>query len=139
MPAPFFALLSAEFYERPVQLRLPFRFGVVTLTQAPQVFIRARIKLSDGRECEGVSAELLVPKWFDKSPALSNEDNFDQLRRSLGIARKHLIASGPHTTYGLSVAAEPGHRAECAAHGLNGLIASFGLAELDRAILDALG
>ena len=47
------------------------------------MFVRARIKLADGREGEGVSAEMLAPKWFDKSPELSNEQNFDQLRRSL--------------------------------------------------------
>ncbi len=29
-------LAEASFHERPVKLRLPFRFGVVTLTQAPQ-------------------------------------------------------------------------------------------------------
>ena len=32
------------------------------------MFVRARIRLADGREGEGISAELLVPKWFDKSP-----------------------------------------------------------------------
>ena len=57
--------------------------------QAPQAFVRVRVRLADGREGEGISAELLVPKWFDKSPALTNEDNFDQLRRSLDIARQH--------------------------------------------------
>ena len=75
-------LTQATFYERPVKLRLPFRFGVVTLTQAPQVFVRVHEQLADGHEGEGISAELLVPKWFDKAPDLTNEDNFDQLRRS---------------------------------------------------------
>jgi hypothetical protein len=75
MTPPRLALLDASFYERPVRLRLPFRFGIVTLTQAPQIFARVRVRLLDGREGEGVAAELLVPKWFDKSPELSNEDN----------------------------------------------------------------
>ena len=50
MSAPKPTLIPADFFERPVTLRLPFRFGVVTLTEAPQVFVRARIRLSDGRE-----------------------------------------------------------------------------------------
>ena len=91
MSKPQLRLIEASFHERPVKLRLPFRFGVVTLTEAPQVFVRARIKLADGREDEGVAAELLVPKWFDKSPALTNEDNFDQLRRSLKLARARML------------------------------------------------
>jgi hypothetical protein len=138
MTAPRLALLDADFFERPVRLRLPFRFGVVTLTEAPQAFVRARIRLADGREGEGMSAELLVPKWFDKSPDLSNEQNFDQLRRSLGSARRYLAAGGVDTAFGLSAAVDAAHREVCKAAGLNGLVASFGLALLERAILDAL-
>ena len=108
--APKLRLAAASFYERPVTLRLPFRFGVVTLTQAPQVFVRARIRMADGREGEGVSAELLAPKWFDKSPALTNEQNFDQLRHSLSIARDHLLAAGEDTAFGLSAAVEWAHQ-----------------------------
>ena len=132
-------LAEASFYERPVKLRLPFRFGVVTLTEAPQVFVRARVRLADGREGEGISAELLVPKWFDKSPQLSNDDNFNQLRRSLAIAKRYMIAAGSDTPFGLSAVTEKPQRAECEQAGLNGLIASFGIALLERAVIDALG
>jgi hypothetical protein len=132
-------LREATFHERQVTLRLPFRFGVVTLREAPQVFVRVRIRLGDGREGEGVSAEMLAPKWFDKSPALSNEDNFDQLRASLRMAYASLLAAGEHTPFGLSAAVDGPHHEACAAAGLNGLVASFGLALIDRAIIDALG
>ncbi|RAI42143.1 mandelate racemase [Rhodoplanes roseus] len=136
--APRLRLVEASFFERPVRLRLPFRFGVVTLREAPQAFTRVRIRLADGREGEGVAAQLLVPKWFDKSQDLTNEQNFDQLRRSLAIARDHFLAVGENTPYGLSLAVEPAHRDACTAAKLNGLVASFGLAEIERAVLDAL-
>jgi hypothetical protein len=132
-------LTEVQAFERAVKLRLPFRFGVVTLREAPQLFLRARVRLSDGREGEGVSAELLVPKWFDKSPALSNEDNFNQLRRSVAIARRHMIGAGERTAFGISAAANAGHRLECEGVGLNGLVASFGIALIERAVIDALG
>jgi len=133
------SLIAADFFERPVKLRLPFRFGVVTLREAPQVFVRARVKLADGREGEGVSADILAPKWFDKSANLSNEDNFDQLRVSLAMARTALLAAGSNTPFGLSAAIDGPHHDACAKVGLNGLVASFGLALIDRAIIDALG
>ena len=133
------SLIAADFFERPVKLRLPFRFGVVTLREAPQVFVRARIKLADGRESEGVAADILAPKWFDKSANLSNEDNFDQLRVSLAMARDALLAAGRNTPFGLSAAVDGPHHDACAKVGLNGLVASFGLALIDRAIIDALG
>ena len=133
------ALIAADFFERPVKLRLPFRFGVVTLREAPQVFVRARVRLADGREGDGVAAEILAPKWFDKSANLSNEDNFDQLRVSLAMARTALLAAGSNTPFGLSAAIDGPHHDACAKVGLNGLVASFGLALIDRAIIDALG
>jgi L-alanine-DL-glutamate epimerase-like enolase superfamily enzyme len=103
------------------------------------MFVRARIRLDDGREGDGVSAELLAPKWFDKSPALSNEQNFDQLRASLAMARRALLAAGESTAFALSAAVDAAHHAACAAAGLNGLVASYGLALIDRALIDALG
>ena len=123
--APRFRVAAIELLERDVRLRMPFRFGVVTLTESPQAFVRARIRLEDGREAEGAAAELLAPKWFDKDPALSNEDNFDQLRASLGRAREQYLA----------------HEARAAwAHAspAKGLVENYGPALLDRALLDAL-
>ena len=69
MNAPRFRIVAVELYERPVRLRMPFRFGVVTLTAAPQAFVRGRIRLEDGREGWGAGAEMLAPKWFDKNLA----------------------------------------------------------------------
>lgn len=137
-PAPRLRVIEASFFERPVTLRLPFRFGVVTLREAPQVFVQVRIRLEDGREGEGVSAELLVPKWFDKSSDLTNDDNFDQLRRSLTIASAHYLAADCCTAFGLSASVDVLQRKSCSAEKLNGLVASFGVAEMDAAVLDAL-
>jgi hypothetical protein len=136
---PTLRVIAAERYERPVRFRMPFRFGAVTVTQAPQCFLRVRIKLADGREAEGVAAELLVPKWFDKSPHLSHEDNFEQLRQSLSIARELMLTCDADTAFGLSAAVEAEQHRACEAAGLNGLIASYGLALHERAIIDALG
>ncbi len=123
--APRFRVAAIDLLERDVKLRMPFRFGVVTLTESPQAFARARIRLEDGREAEGAAAELLAPKWFDKDPSLSNEDNYDQLRSSLGRAREAYLSHEPRTAW---AHASPG----------KGLVENYGPALLDRALLDAL-
>lgn len=137
--APRVTVQAVELYERPVHMRLPFRFGVVTLTQCPQAFVRVRIATADGRSTWGAAAELMAPKWFDKNLQLSNEDNFDQLRRSMVAARDaYLSQRGPRTAFDhfadhYAALIEAG-----AASGLNPLIACYGPALLDRAMLDAL-
>jgi L-alanine-DL-glutamate epimerase-like enolase superfamily enzyme len=136
---PKLRLEEVAFLERDVTLRMPFRFGVVTLTEAPQCFVRARIRLSDGRVGWGAAAEMLAPKWFDKSPELSNEDNFDQLRRALAIAAKvYQSDETQRTAFGLHVAGAKAFREAADAAGLPPLVSGFGTALLDRAILDAL-
>jgi L-alanine-DL-glutamate epimerase-like enolase superfamily enzyme len=123
--APRFRVADIELRERDVRLRMPFRFGVVTLTGSPQAFVRARIRLEDGREAWGAAAELLAPKWFDKDPALSNEDNVEQLRRSLGLARDAYLAHEPRSAWAHAAPAR-------------GLVENYGPALVDRALLDAL-
>lgn len=135
---PTVSLTEIQFFERPVTLRMPFRFGVVTLTEAPQTFVRATIRTSDGSEATGWAAEILAPKWFDKNPALTNDDNFDQLRRALAIAAVLYADAGSATAFGLHARTMRDHHAACAAADLPPLVASFGQALVDRAIFDAL-
>src|SRR4051812_6467032 len=133
-----FSVKEILFFERQVRLRLPFRFGVVTLTEAPQAFVRARIALENGKEAEGGAAEMLAPKWFDKDPALTNEQNFEQLRTSMRLARDAYLAGGENNAFGHSIDAYGPQLALGAVSGLNNLTAGFGPALLDRALLDAL-
>jgi hypothetical protein len=136
--APRLRVVEARLYERPVRFRLPFRFGAATVTGAPQAFLRLTVEAADGRRAEGQAAELMVPKWFDKDPALTEAQNFDQLRRSLALARPFYLEEHPAPAFALSAAIEPRQHAACVAEGLGGLIASFGLALFDRAVIDAL-
>jgi hypothetical protein len=137
--APRFAIREIELYERPVVLRLPFRFGVVTLTECPQAFVRARIEFPDGASAWGAAAEMMAPKWFDKDLALSNEDNFDQLRDVVSLAREaYLGDSTQSTAFGHFARHHDAHLAVASARGYNPLLASYGPALVDRAVLDAL-
>ena len=137
--APLLSLRAIELYERPVTLRMPFRFGVVTLTEAPQAFARVQVALPDGRTAWGAAAELMAPKWFDKNLALTNEDNFDQLRDVLRMARDaYLSDTSAATAFGHFARHHDAHAHAAAARDYNPLLASYGPALLDRAVLDAL-
>jgi hypothetical protein len=136
--APRFRLVEVQRFEWPFRLRLPFRFGVITVTHGRQAVIRARIALEDGSEHWGVAAETLAAKWFDKDPRWSDAQNEHQLRRALEIACDATLAAGASTAFGHFADAYAPHVAACGAEALNPLVASYGRALLDRAMLDAL-
>lgn len=138
MKAVALKLLSVALYERPVTLRLPFRFGAATVTRCPQAFVRVQVEI-DGRRADGASAELMVPKWFDKHPELTHEQNFEQLRQSLRSARDAYTGAGPMASaHRLHQEAGSAAIATSVAQGLPRLAAQFGPAQLDKAVADAV-
>jgi L-alanine-DL-glutamate epimerase-like enolase superfamily enzyme len=138
MTAPRFVVPEVERYEWPFTLRIPFRFGVVTVTEGRQAVVRVRIRLEDGRAGWGMAAETLIAKWFDKDPRWSDEQNRDQLRAALESATRLYQEAPPRTAFGHFAGSYAPQLALGAAQGLNPLVASYGPALLDRAVLDAL-
>lgn len=136
--APTFRLAKLDWFERPVPYRKPFKFGAATITQAPQLFLKAEIETDNGRSV-GATAELMAPKWFNKDPALTDDETVEQLRHVLGIARDRYLAHGKaDTAFGLHAACYADVVALCARENIPGLAAAFGPAQFDKAILDAL-
>ncbi len=133
-----FRFVEAERFEWSFTLRMPFRFGVITVRDGIQAVVRARIQDEAGRDGWGMAAETLAAKWFDKDAGLSDADNQHQLRRALEIAQAQSLAAGLNTAFGHYADGYAAHVAACAAEGLNPLVASFGRALWDRAAFDAL-
>lgn len=133
-----FSFTEMQPFEWHFSLRMPFRFGVITVRDGIQAVLRARIRTEDGRDAWGVSAETLAAKWFDKDPALSDAENQHQLRRAIELATVQSLAAGAHTAFGHYADSYAAHVAACAAEGLNPLVASFGRSLVDRAGFDAL-
>ena len=134
-----FSILSIELFERPVQLRLPFRFGIATVRACPQAFARVTIETARGKYATGSAAELMVPKWFDKNPDLSYEQDIDNLRTVTNAAREvYLSDLKPTSAFGHFARNYQTHLDVCARHGYNPLLAGFGQSLIDKAVLDAL-
>jgi hypothetical protein len=136
---PRLAVRDVAFFERPVTFARPFRFGAVVINAATQLFVRVEIEVEGKGTSVGGSAEMLVPKWFDKRPQLSPEETVTELRRSLMIARElYLTPSGFETAFGLHADRIAAQVEACAREDMPALAAAYGPAEIDKAILDAL-
>jgi len=134
-----FIISDISLFERPVRFARPFRFGAVTVTATPQLFVRVEIETEGGAHAAGATAELLVPKWFDKRPQLSPEQTVADLRCSLAIARELYLACGRlDTAFELHAACIGAQLSACAHLDIPPLAAAYGSAEIDKAVLDAV-
>jgi hypothetical protein len=133
------AVRDIALFERPVRFARPFRFGAVVVEAASQVFVRAEIEIEGKGRSVGASAEMMVPKWFDKRASLSPEQTVDELRRSLVIASQlYLTSSGFDTAFGHHASRIAMQIEACAKEDIPPLAAIFGPAEINKAVLDAL-
>ena len=137
--APQFKVESVSLAELPVRLRLPFRFGLITLTHAPQAFVSVRLRFADGKSVTGLSASMLVPKWFDKAPDRDNDTNIEHLRRAIKLtADAYQSESRPLAAFNLHASQSAAIQQAAAREAINPLTAGFGPAILDAAIADAI-
>src|SRR3954451_21797352 len=130
--APKLKVLGVEAFEQPFRLRLPFRFGVITVTEGVQAFVRVHVRLDDGREGFGYADEMLAAKWFDKNPALSDAQNRDQLRKSIEVAAAAYAEAPLSTAFDLYADNSRYQMRAGRELGLPPLVAGFGNALVDR-------
>ena len=138
MTAPRLRIREIVVGERPVILRLPFRFGVITLRQCSQAFVRTLVSIEGHGEVYGCAAEVIAPKWFDKSPEIDEIATLDQLRLSLQLAGSTYVTTRWTTAFRLFCTRYDNQIRECAAAGLPPLAAGYGQALIDRAVFDAV-
>ena len=139
MGAPLIHILKVAAFERMMPFVRPFRFGAVTVTSAPQAFLRVEIEVEGQGRATGVAAEMMIPKWFDKNPAKSPAETVADLRTSLvRAAGAYAGQAGADTAFGHHCSIMAGQSAWAESRDLPALTANFGPALVDKAILDAL-
>ena len=114
--------------------RLPFRFGVATLRRADLVVARVFLETEEGRRVSGYASDLLVPKWFDKDPRKSAQDDRRDLVESIWRGARAFRGAGEGCVFDLWHRAY--RRAVLERRGV-GLVDGFGVALLERASMDA--
>ena len=134
-------LEDVRFYMRNVHTRMPFKYGAAVLTAVPILHVEAQGALKNGTPVQGVAADILPPKWFDKDPAKSYEDNVADLLWAARAARSAYLdaARSPKSFFAIW---QDGYAQTVSAgdvHGLNRLTAVHGSTLMERALIDAVG
>jgi hypothetical protein len=137
--APLITIRDVAAFERMMPFVRPFRFGAVTVTTAPQAFVRVEVEVEGHGRSIGVAAEMMMPKWFDKNPAKSPDETVADLRASLTrAAGAYASLAGTDTAFGHHCEIMTGQDRWAKVRDLPALTANFGPALVDKAVLDAL-
>ena len=134
-------LEDVRFYMRNVHTRMPFKYGAAVLTAVPILHVVAQGALKNGTPVRGVAADILPPKWFDKDPAKSYQDNVADLLWAARAARAAYLdaARSPQPFFAIWQAGYAQTVSAGDAHGLNRLTAVHGSTLMERALIDAVG
>src|SRR5262245_54166877 len=130
-------LLEGDIHLIDLRTRMPFKYGIATLTAAPHAFVRVRAEI-DGVVSTGVAADLLPPRWFTKDPSRSPGDETDEMLEVIEhavAAARGLKADSPWDAW-RAVWDEQDH------WGRTGkrppLLTHFGTSLVERGLLDAV-
>src|SRR3954471_14622005 len=85
-------VLSFESFERPMRTRMPFKYGITTLTQLTHLIVRFEVEV-DGRVHNGWAADGLAPKWFTKDPNRAIDDEVAEMRQVIRAACERAVAA----------------------------------------------
>jgi L-alanine-DL-glutamate epimerase-like enolase superfamily enzyme len=129
-------LLATRLSRAELQTRLPFKYGIATMTHLPHVFLRATCEI-DGRTQDGIAADHLPPKWFTKDPVRDPADEIVDMLRVIEHAMS--AAAGIQAASVFAFWRDLYHRQSAwgAAEDLPPLLVHFGTSLVERAVLDA--
>ncbi|MCH7903302.1 MAG: hypothetical protein IH944_01895 [Armatimonadetes bacterium] len=130
-------VVESSLKTKAVSTRIPFKFGVYVLRTVPIAELTLTVEAEDGSTEIGRSSDLLIPKWFDKSPDTSPEEDSAALARSAEQAAAKYIEAGSQSAFDLwkdvydeQVGARDHRDADV-------LVRGFGVALAERALIDA--
>ena len=129
-------LLNFDLHILNMRNRMPFRYGIVTMTALPHLFLRVRVDV-DGRQADGIAAEGLAPKWFTKIPDSSTEQDIAEMLDVVQAACRHAgEADGAGSVFDLWQAIYQAQEVWAAGTGYPPLLWAFGVSLVERALID---
>lgn len=131
------AVRESEIFIQNMRTRMPFRYGIATLTGLPHLMLRLTVTV-DGKAVHGWSADHLPPKWFTKDPQTAPRQEIDDMLAVIRRACGHAIASGeaptPFRLWRNVLDAQHGSPPRA---GMAALLLNFGVSLVERAVIDA--
>jgi L-alanine-DL-glutamate epimerase-like enolase superfamily enzyme len=129
-------VLAAQLYRADLQTRMPFKYGIATMTHVPHVFLRLTCEI-EGRTHAGIAADHLPPKWFTKDPARDPADEIAEMIRVIRQAMRAAESIVAPTVFAFWRELYAQQATWGVASHLPPLLAHFGTSLVERSLLDA--
>ncbi|MFT5128404.1 MAG: L-alanine-DL-glutamate epimerase-like enolase superfamily enzyme, partial [Rhodothermales bacterium] len=120
-----------------MRTRMPFKYGIATLTALPHLLLRLEAVI-DGQRAVGIASDGLAPKWFTKNPTSSFRNDIMEMFAVIQHAADSAVALGNcPTPFACWTALYDEQRLWAAPQELPPLLWGFGVSLVERALLDA--
>ncbi|MBW7893767.1 MAG: hypothetical protein H3C27_01535 [Opitutaceae bacterium] len=129
-------LQHAELFRHQLKARMPFRYGIATMTEVPHVVLRLTFDFG-GNAQTGVAADHLPPKWFTKDPQRDPLEEIDEMLLVIRNAVQHARGISAATPFAFWRALYDAQAAWATKQNLPPLLAQFGVTLVERALIDA--
>src|SRR5262245_20354842 len=119
-----------------VRLRMPFRYGIATMTEGPVLFVRLQVEVH-GRTWIGVSSDLLPAKWFTKIPTQPIAEEIAGMLQVIRQACTTAIGLEGRNAFEIWRQLYEAQMAWAAKEEIPPLLANFGVSLVERALIEA--
>jgi L-alanine-DL-glutamate epimerase-like enolase superfamily enzyme len=133
-----FRVIEAEAFLRDCTTRLPFRFGVVTMRGAPLCVLRVTVECDDGARATGYASDLLVPRWFEKTPGQTVEQDWTRLIENISGACVDVLGHPADSAFGHWDRLDAGRVMAWTGARSTRLMIGQGVSLVERALIDAV-
>ncbi len=125
-----------RWFERELHTRIPFRYGIATMTRVPHIWLEIDATI-DGERVIGQAADHLPPKWFTKDPTRGLDEEVSEMKDVMVAAGAAITGRSAPTVHAVMREVESTHAAVARSAGWPDLLAHFGIAVVERALIDA--
>ena len=130
-------LLSARLFRLELRARMPFRYGIATMTEVPQIIAQLEFEVG-GPTATGLASDLLPPKWFTKDPARPVGEEIDEMLMVIRAAIRQAQTVRAPTPFAFWHELYTAQAAWAAAEKLPPLLGHFGTSLVERALIHAV-
>ena len=133
MPA---KITGASIHQIQLKTRMPFKYGIATMTEVPMVFVRIEAEI-DRTKTAGIASDLLPPKWFTKGPEDPLEKEISDMLQVIRKALSQALCQGADSAFDLWKLIYDGQSRWAEVNNIPALLANFGTSLVERALIEA--